>query len=142
MNSCWNPDDSGWPEFFSGAITTYDNCIFDGFRTCSITQPSAANGYDRYNIRIPVRGIRSIQWGYMIRAIEVCEVLLQAEFYDDCDMQITALQADVADSIGINFSCQMAQFYVPPLADSVELSMHFLGKTTACTFYSPRAFYY
>lgn len=143
FNSCWFPGPDGEPEFFSGLGTTYDDFSQNGYRTCSITQSaeSGVTGFNRYDPAIEVTGRRSIQWGYFIRAIDAQDVTLRADFYSEIGDLITTTKQPIQDRITSQFTQQMACFRVPADATTVQLSIEFSGKITACTFYAPLAYF-
>lgn len=127
--------------YFSGSGSTYDDLYINGYRTRSITQGDGAHGYDRYDLSIPVQGHHKIQWGYLLRAVDARCVKLAAEFYDRNGACVETKEIDITERISCNFSWQTVLFKIPCRACSVQLSLHFYGKTTACTYYAPAACY-
>ena len=141
QNSQWCPGPNGGPMYFSGAVATYDNFCVEGNRTCSITQTDGMQGYDQYDPLIPISGGAGIAWGYVLRAVEAEHIILQAAFFDGAGASVGTQQAEIAERVCGDFSRQMAQFTAPYTAAKVQLSLHFAGKVTACTFFAPTAFY-
>jgi hypothetical protein len=141
MNSHFKTGSDHEPTFFINKNVTYDLPYINNYRTCSITQTIGKHGFEEYNIPIPIYGGNNIKWGYMIRAIDKCRILLQACFYNNENTLIDKQQFDIACLVNSNFSRQMVKFKAPCNAQSVKLSILFEGDTTACTFYAPLAYY-
>ena len=141
MNSCWCPGPGGGPAYFSGAVATFDDFCIDDNRTCSITQTADMQGYDQYDPLLPITGGRRIRWGYIMRKIEGPHILLQARFYSASGAVLDTQQEDIGCKVTAKFQRQMATFTAPRGAAKVQLSLHFAGKVTACTFYAPMAYY-
>lgn len=138
-NPRWCPGPDGGPMFFSSIGTTFDNFCLDGHRTCSITQTPGMTGYDQYDPLIPIQRGGSIQWGYILRAIEAEHIVLQAVFFNSAGRAVDTQTRDIAGQVTAQFQRHMARFTAPRHAVSVQLSLHFKGRVTACTFLSPAA---
>ena len=138
-NSRWCPGPDGGPLYFSGSGATYDNLCVCGYRTCTTTLPEGGSGYDQYDPAIPVRGQQAITWGYVLRAVEAQDIRLAAEFCGP-NGQTERREEVITCRVCYCFSRQMATFSIPDWAETVRLSLHFAGKTTACTYYAPAAY--
>ena len=141
-NTCWQEQRGCAPRFFAleGPIT-YDSFSLGGCRTCSLTQcgNECESSCCRYLPSICVRGKKQITWGFLIRAIDVCCVLLAVDFYDQSKCHIKCVHQDISSCIGHEFIRNMCCFDIPRAAVSAKLSISFAGKITACTFYAPSA---
>lgn len=129
----------GGPEFFSGTgPITYDDLSIGGFRTCSITQASGI-AQDFYQPLIEVKGRMIVTYGWNIRAVDADQILYVADFYDADKEFKSSKEKNVTQKISYNFKAVNTQFLIPSGADYMKLSVKFVGKITACTFWAPNA---
>jgi len=141
-NSKWAPGPTGSPQYFSGVgPITYDKVSIDGYRPCSITMIMPGNAQDYYDLLINVMGHPSINFGYTIRAITADYIYLVAEFTDRMRMPITTTQKNITNKISHDFQEVLSKFTIPSSAAYVKLSIKFMGRITACTYYAPVAYF-
>ncbi len=143
QNSNWCCEGKSMPKCFSGSGMTYDNFCICSCRTCSVTIPedSLMVATCLYDPAIQVCGQRRLVWGCQIRAIEPGCVKLVVEFYDHCDQLLSACECDIGQRVTCDFSHQCAHFAIPCGAEKAHLSIQFSGKVTACTIFSPTAYF-
>lgn len=142
MNSKWAPGCDGGPSYFSAKGTiTYDDLCINGYRTCSLTMtpctdsPMLAVCY--YDQKINVTGMNNITFGYCMRCIDHQCIKLCCDFYD-CNRNLAdSKEYQIDNQICCDFRTVAAQFCVPCSAEFCCLSIKFVGKITACTFYAP-----
>lgn len=96
---------------------------------------------DYYNLLINVQGKTFIYFGYTIRAIDADLIYLVAEFTNNMNTPIMTTKKMISKDISYNFNEIIAKFKIPPYASNVRLSLKFIGKVTACTYYAPMAYY-
>lgn len=141
-NSKWAPGPTGGPEYFSGVgPITYDKVLIDGYRPCSITMIIPGYAQDYYDLFINVMGKTSINFGFTIRAMNADFIHLVAEFMDNMGMLIITTEKDITNEVSPNFKQVISQFMIPENAVSVRLSIKFMGRITACTYYAPIAYF-
>lgn len=142
MNSKWAPGPSGGPQYFSGfGSITYDRLSINGYRTCSITNMPPMMAQDFYDPTIDVKGRSGITWGFTIRTVDADSIVLVAEFYDANMGLLQMMEKPITNEVTYEFKPVYAAFQVPQRAESVRLSIKFMGRITACTYYAPTAFY-
>lgn len=142
-NSEWLPGPDGCRKYFSGFGFTYDKLCINGFRTCSVTQEAGCRqeAADCYDLAIDVRGQEVLNYGYVIRAVELCSLILVVEFFDDCGCFIRKDRQQAANQVDYQFNRITVCFRVPEKAKAARLRMEFHGKVTACTYYAPTAYF-
>lgn len=139
-NSCWISGSENRPEYFSSSGVTYDKQCVGGCRTGSVTQING-NSYVQYDPEIGVCGRSRIRAGYIMRAENAQAVIFQADFFNAEGARVQTQTMDVTDRICCQFACLTVCFNIPCTAQSVQLSVRFRGKVTACTFYAPTAYF-
>lgn len=127
---------TGWRTAVFSAIgpVTYDNLSINGYRTCSITMMAPMMAQDFYDPS-------GISWGFIIRTVDADYIALAAEFYDRNMNLIRAFENPITNGVTYEFRPVISKFMVPFGAEKVRLSIKFIGKVTACTYYAPVAFY-
>jgi hypothetical protein len=142
MNSQWAPGPEGGPQYFSGmGPITYDSLSINGYRTCSITMQNPMTAQDFYNPLIDVSGRSGIAWGFMIRVVDANHISLVAQFFDSQRRSIGISEDPITNRVTYEFNQVLSNFTVPGGAKSVSLSIKFMGKITACTYFAPVAYY-
>lgn len=142
MNSKWAPGPSGGPQYFSAVgPVTYDKLSITGYRTCSITMTTPAYAQDYYDPLINVQGKTSIYFRYIIRSVDADAIYLVAEFTNNMGAPVMTTEKMITKDVSYNFNEVTAKFMIPPFASKVRLALKFMGKVTACTYYSPAAYY-
>lgn len=142
LNSQWLPGPNAMPLYFSGTGVTYDDFCINGFRTCSITlSEDNSTGNTVYEPEINVYGRQAIDWGFEIRAIEAGHIVLVADFYDAFGELVESSRYNLSEYVTDCFSRQFGHFQIPHGAQTVHLSIAFSEKVTACTYFSPAAYF-
>ena len=72
--------------------------------------------------------------------MEAQDILLAAEFCGP-NGQTERREEVITHRVCYCFCRQMATFHIPDWAETVRLSLHLAGKTTACTYYAPAAYF-
>jgi hypothetical protein len=142
MNAQWAPGPEGGPQYFSGVgAITYDSLSINGYRTCSITMQMPMVAQDFYDPTIDVSGKSSINWGFTIRTVDANYISLVVQFFDDKNNSIGMSEEPITDKVSYEFKQVISKFTIPANAKYAGLSIKFMGKITACTYYSPIAFF-
>ena len=131
-------------DFSKNGPITFDNFKINNKSVYSATilensTPSSANF--KYNVPILSQNNKEIIWGIYIRAIEITIIELCVDFYDESNNLIDSTKQDMTKYITRNFNNIYALFNIPETTANLNLSLHFKDKTTACTFYSPFAYF-
>lgn len=141
-NSDWAKEYNGMPEFFSFSTPiTYDCFSYKCNRTASVTVPScgASTAVVSYIPEIDLNCACALSFGITVRAVEVENLNLAAEFIDGNGNTIENAVCPVAEKVCGDFSKVRTVFRVPQGACTVRLSFFFFGKVTAATFCCPEA---
>lgn len=143
-NAKWElGEDGSIPCFSDSGPITRDCFCWNGCHTCSLTLEKGRGNTacSRYELPICVSGQCDLVWGYTMRVIDACCIILRVKFCDACGNLINVQDKDITCEVGYEFNRQSACFHIPCTACMAFVSLHFEGKTTACTFTEPFAYF-
>jgi len=96
---------------------------------------------DFYNLLISVKDRANINLGFTMRTVDANYISLVADFLDKNMYLLKNLENPITKEVTHEFKSVISKFIVPVGAESVRLSVKFVGKITAYTYYAPVAFY-
>jgi hypothetical protein len=143
LNSNWCETEQDALRFYrkSDKITR-DRYSFAGNRSCSVMLSRGEEASLDYLLPIDVAEHDSIQYSFLLRAVEAESITLVVNFSDQNDQLLASVASEIADRVTARFSRPWVSFAIPHGAVFARCSIRFSGVVTACTFLSPFAYFY